>query len=70
MAQSPVILDSRSRAHSSYLPAGGGYVGTIELADVIAVVGEIHMSSMVVRPRVSTNPGVDWQRPIATFVGC
>lgn len=59
---------------SPYLPKPGngtdGYVdGTIELAVVIAVVGEIHMSSMVVRPRVSTSPGVDWQRPMATLGG-
>uniref|UniRef100_A0A182JKL2 Uncharacterized protein n=1 Tax=Anopheles atroparvus TaxID=41427 RepID=A0A182JKL2_ANOAO len=48
---------------------GGGYEGAIiEPADVTTVVGDIHMSSILVRPFVSTRPGVDWQRPIATLV--
>lgn len=29
-------------------------------------IGEIHISSTVVRSFDSTRPGVDWQRPIAT----
>lgn len=57
------------RKTHTYLLAGGGYEGAIiEPADVMAVVGDIHMSSIVVRPFVSTRPGVDWQRPIATLV--
>lgn len=54
----------------TYLLDGGGYDdgAIIEPADVMAVVGDIHMSSIVVRPFVSTRPGVDWQRPIATLV--
>lgn len=30
------------------------------------VIGGSHISSSVVRPQLSTRPGVDWQRPMAT----